>query len=178
MAFTDGVECPDLLELSSGDYTVIPGSVFTDTVELPDLLELDSGAYVAAGTKAFNPSVECPDLLELSSANYVADSIKAFSRGSDLFVTIRQFIPGDDSIEIIVGLYLDFDAQPRFGRAPLDVQFRNLSSSFFTKWQWDFGDQKSSIALNPSHVYKTPGSYDVSLRARLYPDWYTLKKRR
>ena len=125
---------------------------FTDGIELPDLLELDSGSYVAAG-------------------------IKAFTGGVDLYVSIKPVFPGDDSIEIITGIYMDFRAVPRYGRAPLRVRFINMSSEFLTNWLWDFGDGTSGIAYDPEHTYRFPGRYDVKLSARLYPDTYSITKR-
>jgi hypothetical protein len=177
MAFTDGIVCPDLLELSTANYTVAPISVYTTGIECPDLLALSSANYVATGIKAFTTGIECPNLLGLSSANYVNPGVKAFHGARDLRVSVQPVLPGDDSIEIIVGMYLDFNAVPRSGRAPLEVQFQNLSSNFFTNWLWDFGDGHTSIALNPEHKYKLPGKYNVSLEVRLYPDTFKYIKR-
>ena len=177
MAFTDGVVLPDLLELSSGEYVVAPAAVFSVGVELPDLLDVSSGNYVSEGVKAFTAGIELPDLLGVSSGNYVSPEIKVFHASRDLIISIRPFVEGDDSIEIIMGMYLDFEAIPRSGRAPLDVVFVNKSSNFFTNWKWDFGDGNTSIALNPRHTYKLPGKYDVGLSCRLYPDRYSTIKR-
>ena len=45
------------------------------------------------------------------------------------------------------------------------VTFPDQSTGPFpaTGWQWDFGDGSTSTAQNPSHVYTTPGTYDVRL---------------
>jgi len=45
---------------------------------------------------------------------------------------------------------------------PLEVNFSNLSLSG-TAWSWTFGDGSVSSLENPTHVYSTPGFYDVSL---------------
>lgn len=45
---------------------------------------------------------------------------------------------------------------------PLEVNFSNLSLSG-NQWTWRFGDGSSSNLENPTHVYSTPGFYDVSL---------------
>lgn len=42
------------------------------------------------------------------------------------------------------------------------VQFINFSENA-TYYQWDFGDGESSIRENPTHAYKAPGEYTVSL---------------
>jgi PKD repeat protein len=59
-----------------------------------------------------------------------------------------------------------FSGSPRTGRAPLAVQFRDLSRGAITGWEWDFGDGTGSLAREPVHVYRTPGTYTVRLRVR------------
>lgn len=46
------------------------------------------------------------------------------------------------------------------------VSFSDLStinSGSIAQWQWDFGDGNNSSLQNPSHLYATPGVYNVSL---------------
>ena len=50
------------------------------------------------------------------------------------------------------------------GCAPLNVQFTNHISGTVI-WNWDFGDGDSSNVEFPSHVYTTPGIYNVVLTA-------------
>ncbi|MDY5968869.1 MAG: PKD domain-containing protein, partial [Bacteroidales bacterium] len=54
---------------------------------------------------------------------------------------------------------------PKAGCAPLTTFFENTGrgDSFF----WDFGDGTTSTLENPSHTYAIPGSYTVTLVARL-----------
>jgi len=52
--------------------------------------------------------------------------------------------------------------------APLPVVFTDSSEVFpanspIIAWNWDFGDGATSIDQNASHVYTTPGIYDVTL---------------
>lgn len=58
-----------------------------------------------------------------------------------------------------------FSANATSGCAPLTVQFQNQSSSNVTAWSWSFpgGSPATSTAQNPTVVYSTPGSYNVSL---------------
>jgi gliding motility-associated-like protein len=49
---------------------------------------------------------------------------------------------------------------------PLAVNFADQSSGTITNWNWDFGDNSSSIFQNPFHNYTLPGKYDVSLTVR------------
>lgn len=57
----------------------------------------------------------------------------------------------------------DFDATNRIGEAPLSVVFQDRSSGDISSVLWSFGDGQTSTARAPTHVYKTPGNYDVSL---------------
>ncbi len=46
------------------------------------------------------------------------------------------------------------------------VNFTNLSTSSngaINNWLWNFGDATTSAQQNPSHVYSTPGTYNVTL---------------
>jgi PKD repeat protein len=48
----------------------------------------------------------------------------------------------------------------------LGVAFTDTSSNSPTSWSWDFGDGTAlSTAQNPSHLYGTPGDYNVTLTA-------------
>mgnify|MGYP000922292211 CR=1 FL=1 len=49
------------------------------------------------------------------------------------------------------------------GMAPLTVQFTDTSTGFPTTWSWDFGDGKTSVEQNPTHVYENTGDYTVTL---------------
>jgi gliding motility-associated-like protein len=49
--------------------------------------------------------------------------------------------------------------------APADIKFFNRSIRTGSTFAWDFGDGQSSTALEPTHAYATPGSYNVTLVA-------------
>ena len=60
----------------------------------------------------------------------------------------------------------DFSGTPTDGHAPLTVQFTDHSSpgsAAIDTHTWNFGDGGSSTAINPSHIYAVPGTYNVSL---------------
>ncbi len=59
----------------------------------------------------------------------------------------------------------EFSAAPTFGYSPLSVDFTDESSSWdgIVNWLWDFGDNTTSPDPNPTHVYNTEGTYEVSL---------------
>ncbi len=54
-------------------------------------------------------------------------------------------------------------ADVTFGTAPLSVNFVDSSYVPATNWEWSFGDGDTSTEQNPTHVYNTPGAFDVSL---------------
>jgi len=64
--------------------------------------------------------------------------------------------------EIIIG------ASERMGCSPFQVNFTNESivdpNAIVTGYFWTFGDGGSSTQENPTYVYQTEGTYDVSLR--------------
>ncbi|RYZ25852.1 MAG: PKD domain-containing protein, partial [Sphingobacteriales bacterium] len=60
-----------------------------------------------------------------------------------------------------------FSAGTTTGCAPNSISFADLSSapgSSITGWLWNFGDGGTSTDQNPTHVYQTPGYYDVTLQ--------------
>lgn len=47
---------------------------------------------------------------------------------------------------------------------PLLVSFNDNSTTYYSsEWNWDFGDQATSLLLNPLHSYSFPGQFDVKL---------------
>lgn len=57
----------------------------------------------------------------------------------------------------------NFTSDTASGTAPLPVQFNDNSRGYPVSWHWDFGDGATSDLQNPPHVYKSIGSYTVSL---------------
>ena len=60
----------------------------------------------------------------------------------------------------------NFSAAPTNASCPpLLVSFTDIStpSADIVAWEWDFGDGTGSVLQNPSHVYATAGSFDVTL---------------
>ena len=56
-----------------------------------------------------------------------------------------------------------FTFAPTSGIVPLSVGFQDTSQNEVTSWSWDFGDGGTSTLASPTHVYSTPGRYDVTL---------------
>ncbi|MEZ5335295.1 MAG: PKD domain-containing protein [Methanolobus sp.] len=59
----------------------------------------------------------------------------------------------------------NFTSDVSLGATPLTVEFTDLSTNSPDSWLWDFGDGNTSSSQNPTHVYVTPGTYNVSLNA-------------
>ena len=59
----------------------------------------------------------------------------------------------------------NFTASPSSGIAPLPVTFSNSSAGTVVSYSWNFGDNTSSTAQNPSHTYANAGTYTVTLTA-------------
>ena len=43
------------------------------------------------------------------------------------------------------------------------VSFRDRSYGEITSWKWDFGDGQTSTKQHPTHRYKKPGEFIVTL---------------
>lgn len=56
-----------------------------------------------------------------------------------------------------------FNANPRFGCAPLPVLFNGSASPAAVSWQWDFGDGNTSNIQSPTNIYTSVGNYNVTL---------------
>jgi gliding motility-associated-like protein len=59
-----------------------------------------------------------------------------------------------------------FDALPRTGCVPFNVQFTDLSTvgdAPITNWLWDMGDGRTEVLQNPLHTYTFSGNLTVSL---------------
>lgn len=72
------------------------------------------------------------------------------------------------TVTVISAPSVAFSATPLSGCPGLAVTFTNttnLNVSGSATWNWSFGDGTSSNQKNPTHVYATPGIYNVSLIA-------------
>jgi YD repeat-containing protein len=59
----------------------------------------------------------------------------------------------------------NFTASPISGYGPLIVNFTDNSTGNPISWAWTFGDGGSSSQQNPSYVFRSAGTYSVSLTA-------------
>lgn len=66
------------------------------------------------------------------------------------------------TVHVSVNPIAQFTATPLSGCVPLTVQFTNQSTGNLYN-TWDFGDGNTSVAINPSHTYTSPGVYTAQL---------------
>ncbi len=57
----------------------------------------------------------------------------------------------------------DFTGSPLSGSVPLTVQFTDQSKYEPTQWLWNFGDNETSLAQNPTHTFSSIGTYTITL---------------
>lgn len=72
----------------------------------------------------------------------------------------------------------DFKSNVTSGKAPLIVQFEDLSSGGPTAWEWDFNSDGiiDSTEQNPVHEFREIGPYTVTLRAGNNTAWNNITK--
>jgi len=68
-------------------------------------------------------------------------------------------------ITVKQGPIVDFKADKTRAGVNQFIHFTDLSTNSPHDWKWDFGDGTAGTGLNPDHVYRQPGSYDVTLIA-------------
>ncbi|WP_319507323.1 PKD domain-containing protein [uncultured Methanolobus sp.] len=93
------------------------------------------------------------DLSEAKFKVYANDSVANSSENNVTF-NLTSFVP-----------VANFTADVTSGIVPMTLNFTDHSSNQSTGWLWDFGDGNTSTDQNPTHVYATGGTYNVSLNA-------------
>lgn len=103
-----------------------------------------------------------PSHLYRSSGVYTA-TLRVYAGSSSVTASRTITINGDPS-DPGSDVKADFSASPSVGPAPLEVKFTDRSTGA-TGWNWNFGDGTMSSVQNPVHVYASPGTYTVTLKA-------------
>jgi PKD repeat protein len=99
------------------------------------------------------------------------DPVHTYGSSGAYTVTLKVEGPGGSHTEIKPDLInpghqppmAAFSAPKRNGTVPLKVDFKDESEGSITSWYWDFGDGETSDERNPTHTYRSPGVYEVSL---------------
>ncbi|MDQ6813466.1 MAG: PKD domain-containing protein, partial [Bacteroidota bacterium] len=84
-----------------------------------------------------------------------------------LVLSDTNFCNGPDSIEVSLRIATNVKADfqtPSTGCAPYTAKFDNTSSGG-QNFYWTFGDESTSNEVSPTHLYATPGTYFVKLKA-------------
>lgn len=70
----------------------------------------------------------------------------------------------ENRLEVAPFPQAEFLGDPTYIKCPpLTSNFGDSTKTPIVGWLWGFGDGKTSSDQHPSHIYTTPGSYDVSL---------------
>jgi PKD repeat protein len=72
-----------------------------------------------------------------------------------------------NSVPVIVPV-AKFTASPTRGAAPLTVTFTDQSTGNPTRYNYNFGDGYNVTEPNPTHIYRYPGIYNVTLTVLKY----------
>jgi gliding motility-associated-like protein len=83
---------------------------------------------------------------------------------------VKDFRGCEDSVVKQIKIHKpepNFNADNYIGCMPMSVDFENLTKSdtAIASWNWQFGDNTSSSAENPVHIYTKHGLFNVSLTA-------------
>ena len=70
--------------------------------------------------------------------------------------------------------HVDFTYSPAQPRAGQTVYFSNHSSSG-EEWEWTFGDGASVALKSPTHTYRNPGTYTITLKVDKKKKWMVSK---
>lgn len=140
------------LSIIANDISVCDGDTATVTANVSGS---SGGPYIYSwsngGTSASQTIIgdinQSPDTLIVS----VTDACVASSVYDTVFITVN---PSPD---------IEFDVLNPIGCTPLTVNFNGIST-MGTIFNWDFGDFTGvGDTISPSHVYTTPGTYNVTL---------------
>ena len=180
MAYYTGFEIEPTIALGTPCLTDV-GAHHTSGFEITSSVVL-GGFYVTDIFEVHLPAFEIIPEIEMGEWLTKPNPFTLFYAGTEIWVYAeasssteivtdgsKTFYPG---FLLVVGKLLDFVGAPRYGRATLTVQFTDLSSPMVTNWLWNFGDGNYSIIQHPSHDYKNPGVYTVTLRVTIGGSYY------
>ncbi|MDX2245837.1 MAG: PKD domain-containing protein [Bacteroidia bacterium] len=146
----------------------------SDTLFCDPLFEVD---FTNNSTGAVSYAWQFGDgaISSLTSPTHIYPTLPVFSQtGQPYFYTVKLTATNVDgcSTTVVKPFHITtgqtgafFDAIPRNGCAPVDIQFSNqsYSPSPVVSFFWDFGNGVTDTVANPLVTYQDTGSYDVTL---------------
>jgi uncharacterized repeat protein (TIGR01451 family) len=109
-------------------------------------------------------SFTCSHGGETASYNNIVSAIGYAPDGTQVMSNASARVTVISSGQQPTGLMAQFSGSPPSGGVPLTVQFTDQSGGNPSGWSWDFGDGGASSQRSPSHIYRTTGTYTVTLR--------------
>jgi YD repeat-containing protein len=150
----------------------------TATFKIPKLAVTKSGngtGTVTSSPAGINCGTDCEEFFNRGTAVVLgpfptSDSYFYGWSGGGCTGTGNCNITMNNDTTVTASFYIippnaEFTASPTSGTSPLTVNFTDLSTYNPTSWWWNFGDGSTSTLRNPSHTYRNPGTYTVSLTA-------------
>jgi PKD repeat protein len=98
--------------------------------------------------------------LTITKYNSTTNSIMGVSTTKTDVITVN-------SVPVVVPV-AKFTASPTRGAAPLTVTFTDQSTGNPTRYNYNFGDGYNVTEPNPTHIYRYPGIYNVTLTVLKY----------
>lgn len=149
-----------------------PGGSFTYTRLVPSAISLNAWHHVAMHVVPNGTATTVEvwfDGVSVYSSNQVAtvaSSVTTVMNGAEHPQQMEDTYIDDLVIKSVTAApTASFTANRTSGRAPLRVNFTDTSTGSPTSWSWSFGDGATSSAENPTHTYRAPGTYKVTLIA-------------
>ena len=143
--------------IAQGDFT----SGFESTVELGNPTE---------GTSIVSPNQGTLSIGGTQALDILISSVGLSTGTYNIIVTVATNDPVQAFVDVNITLFViapvatDFTSQT-FVCGNLPVQFNDLTINVPTSWAWDFGDGSTSTLQNPTHIYASSGTYNISLTA-------------
>jgi PKD repeat protein len=150
---------------------VVPDADFM--TEIPAYQQGTRVQYVRfIDTSAGNPASWSWDFGDGQSSGDQNPPLHFYNRDGSYTVslTVKNIFGQDTKVQTSLitvkeGPRVDFNADKTRVSVNQYIHFTDLSTNSPSDWKWDFGDGTAGTGQNPDHVYREPGSYEVTLTA-------------
>ena len=163
---------------SYGDVIVSNGGIATTTTPVPDYNLTANLSGSGTGTVVSLPAgINCGTTCNSQFAETSSVTLTAVPNPGYTFVgwsgacsgtgNCTLTMSGNTTVTatfILPPATANFTFSPQLAGAPVLVTFTD-QSQYATSWSWNFGDGTTSTLENPTHLYRTAGSYTVSQTA-------------